>query len=411
MLLRKIRIENSESEYDIQIIDGKFSRIENCIDPLEGEQVINCEGLIAFPPFVESHVHLDTCLSLDRTGPNISGTLFEGIQLWSSYRSKITKLELVDRAQRLIDLYAEKGVQHLRSHVDISENLSNLETLLALREDVSDIMDIQLVAFPQDGVLSSKKIKLNVKEALKLGADVVGGIPHFELTNEHGIRSIHDLVNMAVKYDKLVDMHCDEIDDGQSRFLETLAAQAYESGLNSKVTASHATAMHSYNMAYCSKLFRLLRMSDINIVANPLVNLNLGGRFDNYPKRRGITRVKELLESGINVSFGHDDLFDPFYPLGNGDMREPLGFGLNVCHMMAYEEIMNSYRIVTYNGAKTMNIQENYGIEIGKPASLIAFEARSFFEVLRDKKTMSFSMKKGRIIRTHKENRGYIKVH
>jgi len=287
----------------------------------------------------------------------------------------------------------------IRSHVDISNDLTALKALLELKEQVSDRVKIQLVAFPQDGVFTSEKVKRNLEEAVSMGADVVGGIPHFELTRRHGEDSIRYVTALAKKYDRLVDMHCDEIDDEQSRFLEILAAEAYETGLGDKVSASHTTAMHSYNGAYCDKLFRVLRMSGINIIANPLVNVNLQGRFDDYPKRRGITRMKELLENGINVSLGHDDIYDPFYPMGDGNMVEVLSMGLHLCHMMGYRELCDSWRMITYHGAKTLHIKDaDYGIAIGKPANFNLFEAGSFFEVLRSNRKLCYGIRKGKII-------------
>lgn len=400
MLLKNVLIENATETCDIRIKNNRFTEIESELPSHEGEKIINCERRQALPPFIESHIHLDTCLSLPKTGQNISGTLFEGIKLWSNYREDITKQELKERSRETIQLYVDNGVQHIRSHVDItSGNMSTFQTLLELKEELKDIMDIQLIAFPQDGIFSSKNARENLDEAIKLGADGIGAIPHFEFTREYGVESLNYIINLAEKTEKLVDVHCDEIDDEQSRFLEVLAARAYESGLGERVTASHTTAMHSYNSAYCSKLFRLLSMSNINIVSNPLVNVNLQGRFDTFPKRRGITRVKELLENNINVSFGHDDILDPFYPLGNGDMRDTLIMGLHLCHMMGYEELMNSYKIVTYNGAKTLNLGDDYGIKVGNTANLIILDSSDFITSLRKKSPVIYSIKNGKFIK------------
>lgn len=399
MLIRNVRIENSEIESDVRISDGMICEIGENLKVSEGEEIIEGNGGLMLPPFVDCHVHLDTCLSLDDTGPNISGTLFEGIRVWSEYRKKLTKDEVQKRALRTIKLYLEKGVQYVRSHVDISNDLTAFRALLELKEKVADEIEIQLVAFPQDGILTSETVQKNLEEAVSMGADVVGGIPHFELTTEHGNRSIRHILELAQKYDKLVDIHCDEIDDEQSRFLEVLAAQAYETGMERKVSASHTTAMHSYNDAYCSKLYRVLHMSGINIIANPLVNVNLQGRFDTYPKRRGITRMKELLENGINVSLGHDDIYDPFYPLGNGDMTEVLSMGLHLCHMMGYHELNHSYRIITYHGADTLNLDPaRYGIAVSKPANFNIFHGRSFFEVLQRRDGIQYRVRNGKVI-------------
>ncbi len=403
MLIKNIRIEHVDNLQDMRIENGIICEIMQDVKAKEGESVIDGQGGLLLPPFVDSHVHLDTCLSLDVTGPNQSGTLFEGIRIWSQYRKNLSKEEVQERAMRTIRLYQNRGVQYIRSHVDISNDLTAFKALLELKKQVADRMEIQLVAFPQDGVFASEQVRKNLEEAVSMGADVVGGIPHFELTREHGEQSVRFVAELARKYDKLVDMHCDEIDDEQSRFLEVLAAQAYESGLGNKVSASHTTAMHSYNGAYCDKLFRVLKMSGINIIANPLVNVNLQGRFDTYPKRRGITRVKELLENGINVSLGHDDIYDPFYPMGDGNMVEVLSMGLHLCHMMGYGELNDSWRMITYNGAKTLHLEEtDYGIAVGKPANFNIFKAQSFFEVLRSEREILWGVRKGKLIKCEK---------
>lgn len=399
MIIRNVRIENAEEQCDLRIEGGKICRIAERITEEKGEEIIDGKGGLLLPPFVDSHVHLDTCLSLDATGPNKSGTLFEGIRIWSGYRKNLDKGEVQERAMRTIRLYQEKGVQYIRSHVDISNDLTAFEALLELKERVADEMYIQLVAFPQDGLFTSEKVRKNLEEAVSMGADVIGGIPHFELTREYGEKSIRFVMELAKKYGKLVDLHCDEIDDEQSRFLEVLAAEAYQTGLGDQVSASHTTAMHAYNGAYCDKLFRVLRMSGINIIANPLVNVNLQGRFDDYPKRRGITRIRELLENGINVSLGHDDIYDPFYPMGNGNMLEVLSMGLHLCHMMGYQELSQSYQMITCNGAKTLHLNPStYGIAEGKPANFNIFHAESFFEVLRGERQIRYLVRGGNII-------------
>jgi len=407
MLIKNVKIENADVLSDVRIEKGYIYEITQNAKIRDDEDVIDGQGGLMLPPFVDSHVHLDTCLSLNATGPNVSGTLFEGIRVWSEYRKKIKKEEIQERAMRTLQLYLNKGVQFVRSHVDISNDLTAFYALMELKEKVSDQIDIQLVAFPQDGIFTSEKLRKNLEEAVSNGADVIGGIPHFEFTRDYGEKSIHYIMELAKKYNKLVDMHCDEIDDEQSRFLEVLATSAYEMGFGNKVSASHTTAMHSYNGAYCNKLFRILKISGIHIIANPLVNVNLQGRFDTYPKRRGITRVKELLENGINVSLGHDDIYDPFYPLGNGDMVEVLIMGLHLCHMMGYNELKDSYKIITYNGAKTLNIKsEDYGISVGKPANFNIFKTDNFFEELRCRNGIRFSIRKGKIIKGEKPKRG-----
>ena len=401
MLIKNIFIENSQEPQDIRIENGIFTKISKNLEPLPNEEVIDCTGKSAFPPFIESHVHLDTCLTAGDPVWNMSGTLFEGIECWSKRKEKLTKEDVKDRARRAIKMQVANGIQHIRTHVDVTDpTLIAMEGMIELKEELKDIVNIQIVAFPQEGILSYPNGKELLENAVKMGADCVGAIPHFEFTREYAVESVNFCIELAKKYNKLVDVHCDEIDDEQSKGLEVLACRALESGLKGKVTASHTTAMHSYNNAYCSKLFRLLAMSDINFVANPLVNTHLQGRFDTYPKRRGITRVKELLANGNNVSFGHDDIFDPWYPLGQGDMMTVTHMGLHVCQMMGYEEIMNSYKMITYNAAKTLNLGDSYGIKEGNPASFIILNSDNFYNALNQRSEVLYNFNKGKLIST-----------
>lgn len=399
MLIKDIFLENGTEKIDIQIKDGKFHKIAPNIEPAEGEEVINCDGAMALPQFIESHVHLDSALTAGDPRWNLSGTLFEGIACWSERKEKLTKKDVMDRAREAIRKQVSNGIGHVRTHVDVTDpSLVALEGLLEIKDELKDEVNIQIVAFPQEGIMSFKNGEQLMENAVKMGADVIGAIPHFEFTREYGVESINYIMKLAEKYDRLVDVHCDEIDDEQSRFVEVLAARAYESGLGSRVTASHTTAMHSYNNAYAYKLFRLLRMSKMNFIANPLVNTHLQGRFDTYPKRRGVTRVKELLADGINVSFGHDDIFDPWYPLGDGNMRDALHMGLHVCQMMGYEEILDSYKIITHNAAKTLNLGDSYAIKEGNPASFIVLNSDNFYNALNEKKEVLYNFSKGKLI-------------
>lgn len=291
------------------------------------------------------------------------------------------------------------GIQHVRSHVDVTDpHLIAARALLELREELKDQIDLQLVAFPQEGILSYPHGRELMEQAVKEGLDVVGGIPHFEFTTEYGWQSVHFLMALADKYDRLVDVHCDEIDDPASRNLEVLATEAYERGMKDRVTASHTTAMGSYNDAYTYKLFRLLKMSDINFVSNPLVNVHLGGRFDTYPKRRGVTRIKELTGAGINVSFGEDDIQDPWNPLGDGNMLDAVTMGVYIAHLMGYHQLQDAFNYVTYNGAKTLHISDNYGIEVGKPANCILLNARDFYNALNKHVEVLYNIRHGKVL-------------
>lgn len=399
MLFKNALIENAEVTSDFRITDGKFDLIASDIEPLPGEEVIDLGKKLVLPPFIESHVHLDTCLTAGDPVWNQSGTLFEGIECWGKRKDKLSKEDIRDRVKRAVKMQAAHGVQFVRTHVDVTDpSLIAMETMIELREELRDVMDIQIVAFPQEGILSYPNGKQLMIDAVKLGADAVGAIPHFEFTREYSVESLNFAMQLAAENDKLVDVHCDEIDDEASRGLETVAARALELELFDKVTASHTTAMHSYNNAYVVRLMRLLKMSKINFVSNPLVNTHLQGRMDTYPKRRGVTRVKELTNEGINVSFGHDDIFDPWYPLGTGNMRDVVFMGLHVCQMMGYEDIMDSYKFITTNAARTLHLGDQYDIEEGRPASFVVLDAENYYDALNTNAAVLFSYKKGKKI-------------
>lgn len=399
MLYRNLYIENASTLKDIRVQDGKFAEIGENLVPLQGEEVHDFSGKLALPPFIESHVHLDTCLTAGEPKWNMSGTLFEGIETWALRKETLTKQDVHDRVNRAVRLYAANGIQHIRTHVDVTDpKLTAMEALIELREELKDVMNIQIVAFPQEGIESYPNGRGLMEDAMKLGADCVGAIPHFEFTREYSVSSLNYAMALAEKYNSLVDVHCDEIDDEASRGLETLATRALESGLRDRVTASHTTAMHSYNNAYVQRLMRLLKMSGINFVSNPLVNTHLQGRIDTYPKRRGITRVKELTQSGINVSFGHDDIFDPWYPMGTGSMRDVVFMGLHVCQMMGYEEIQSAYKFISTNAARTLHLGDQYGIEVGRPASFIILDAKDYYDALNTNASVLASIKNGKKI-------------
>lgn len=399
MLYKNLYIENAAETSDIRVENGKIAEIGANLTARPGEDVRDFAGKLALPPLIESHVHLDTCLTAGDPVWNLSGTLFEGIECWAKRKEKLTREDVRERVHRAVRLYAVNGIQHIRTHVDVTDpKLTAMEALLELREELRDVMDIQVVAFPQEGIESYPNGRALMENAVRMGADCVGAIPHFEFTREYSVSSLNFAVELAEKYDKLVDVHCDEIDDEASRGLETLAARAYESGLCDRVTASHTTAMHSYNNAYVQRLMRLLKLSRINFVSNPLVNTHLQGRIDTYPKRRGITRVKELTEAGVNVSFGHDDIFDPWYPMGTGSLRDVVFMGLHVCQMMGYEDIMNSYRFISTHAARTLHLGESYGIKTGNPASFIVLDAKNYYDALNTNATVLLSCRNGRVV-------------
>jgi cytosine/creatinine deaminase len=382
---------------DLAIQSGKIVQIGPDLSG-ESHQVIDAAGCYVSPPFVESHIHLDSALTAGNPRWNQSGTLFEGIEIWREFKQGLNLEDVKTRAIAALKQQASHGVLYVRSHADVSEqNLIALQALLEVREDVKDWMTLQVVAFPQDGIYGSPHNDGLMEEALRRGADVVGGIPHYEMTREDGVRSVHRIFELAQQYDRRIDIHCDEIDDEQSRFLEVVAACAVRSGLESRVTASHTTAMGSYNNAYAFKLMGLLVRSKINFVSNPLINITLQGRMDTYPKRRGLTRVKELWQAGLNVSLGHDCIQDPWYSLGTGNLLDVAAMAVHVGQMTGLDELQACYEMVTWNGARTLGI-EDYGIRVGGSANLVVLEAGDPVEALRTRSSVQWVVSRGRVI-------------
>ncbi|MCI1920742.1 MAG: cytosine deaminase [Liquorilactobacillus nagelii] len=399
MLIKHVHINNQTDLKDVRIEDGKFSEIAPDISARDQEQVLDGQNKVLLPPFIDSHIHLDATLTAGQPEWNETGTLFDGIRIWSKRKQSLTIEDVKQRARKTLLHQVGLGIQFVRSHVDTTDpHLTALQALLELKAELKDQIELQLVAFPQEGVLSFPHGKELLDQAIKEGADVVGGIPHYEFNQFYGADSLKYLVSLAEKYGVLVDVHCDEIDDPNSRNLEVLATLAYETGLKQRVTASHTTAMGSYNDAYTYKLFRLLKMAGLNFVANPLVNIHLGGRFDTYPKRRGLTRIKELGQAGINVSFGEDDVQDPWNPLGNGNMLDPLQMGVYAGQLMGYQQLQHSFNYVTYNAAKTLQIQDHYGIEVGKPGNCILLNGSDFYQVLNQHAEVLYNIREGRVL-------------
>src|SRR5690625_1825469 len=399
MLIKNVRVRNRKGILDIYIKNGKIEKISENINNIDHVQVIDGKEAFVMPPYVDSHNHFDYAATYGQPVHNKSVTLFEGLDIWEMRKKRLTDSDIKKRAKKVLEWQIAQGVQYIRTHVNDSErDLMSLSAMLEFREEMKKFVDIQIVAFPQYGLLSFENGLELLEEAIKMSAEVVGAIPHLEDTREDAVASLERMFEIAEKYQVLVDVHCDEIDDDQSRSLEVLASLARKYEMGPLVTASHTTAMHSYNNAYTAKLFRLLERTNINFVVNPVINLHLQGRYDSYPVRRGVTRVKELLEAGLNVSLGNDDITDPFYPFGTGNMLDVLYMLLHVSHLLGYEHIRNSFDLITTNGAQTLNIKEHYGIEEGKPANLIILPAENEYDIIRRRIKPIYSIRNGEII-------------
>ncbi|GHO59709.1 cytosine deaminase [Ktedonobacter robiniae] len=410
ILIRGARLHRHEDLVDIAVKDGLFARIGTNLDASQAARVIEAEGRLFSPPFIDAHVHLDAVLTVGQPRYNASGTLLEGIQIWGERKGSLTVEDVKRRALEEIRWEVAQGTLHIRSHVDVCDpNLTALRALLEVREEVRDICELQLVAFPQDGIFSFPEGPQLMRRAMGLGCDIVGGIPHHEWTRDMGVEDVHYVFELAKEFNRDIDCHCDETDDPHSRFTEVMAADTMKQNWHGRVTTSHCTAMHSYDNAYAFKLMGLLKRAQMHVIANPFDNVVLQGRFDTYPKRRGITRIKELLANGVNVALGHDSIMDPWFPLGRGDMLAAAQLALFLCHMSGYEEINDVLDLITSNGAKALRIEDRYGIEEGKPADFLLLDAPSAFEALRLLPPRLYVFKGGREVARTTPGESYVR--
>ncbi|HRD84373.1 MAG TPA: amidohydrolase family protein [Rubrivivax sp.] len=403
LLIRNVVLPDGRTGVDLLALDGRIAAIGPALTAPEGLPVIDGRGWLLSPPFVDAHFHMDATLSLGLPRLNRSGTLLEGITLWGELKPQLTQQALVDRALRYCDWAVAQGLLAIRSHVDVcDERLLAVEALLEVRHQVAPYLDLQLVAFPQDGYLRSPGTAERLRRALDMGVDVVGGIPHFERTMADGAESVRQLCEIAADRGLRVDMHCDESDDPMSRHIETLAQQAQRLGLQGRVTGSHLTSMHSMDNYYVSKLLPLMCEAGVHVVANPLINITLQGRHDTYPKRRGLTRVPELLDAGLVVGFGHDCVMDPWYPLGSADMLEVAAMGLHVAQMTSLDGMRQCFDAVTRANATVMGLHA-YGLEPGCHADFVLLQARSPVEAIRLRAQRLLVVRRGRLLATAAE--------
>ena len=395
LLIKNATLPDARQQMSVAVRGERIVEVAAGLDA-PARQVIDAQGLLLSPPFVDAHFHMDATLSYGLPRVNESGTLLEGIALWGELKPLLTQQSLIDRALAYCDWAVAKGLLAIRSHVDVCDpRLLAVEALLEVKKRVAPYIDLQLVAFPQDGVLRDPQGLDKLKRALDLGVDVVGGIPHFERTMEQGAQSVKLLCELAAERGLMVDMHCDESDDPLSRHVETLAFETQRLGLHGRVTGSHLTSMHSMDNYYVSKLLPLMREAQLQVVANPLINITLQGRHDSYPKRRGMTRVPELLAAGINVAFGHDCVMDPWYSLGSGDMLEVAHMGLHVAQMTSQSAMRQCFDAVTVNPARILGLQ-GYGLEAGCFADFVLLQARDPVEAIRLRATRLQVFKRGK---------------
>jgi cytosine deaminase len=397
LLVTNATLPDGRASVDVLVADGRIVEVSAGIAAAVA-QTIDAKGCLLTPPFVDAHFHMDAALSYGLPRVNQSGTLLEGIALWGELKPLLTQEAIVERALAYCDWAVAKGLLAIRSHVDVCDpRLLAVEALLHVKAKVAPYLDLQLVAFPQDGVLRSPGAVELLKKALAMGVDVVGGIPHFERTMHDGTESVRILCEIAANEGRLVDMHCDETDDPNSRHIETLAMQALRLGMQGRVNGSHLTSMHSMDNYYVSKLIPLMREAGVSAIANPLINITIQGRHDTYPKRRGMTRVPELMAAGITVAMGHDCVMDPWYSQGSADMLEVASMGLHVAQMTSQAGMRACFDAVTVNAAKILHLPD-YGIAPGKRADFVLLQARDPVEAIRLRATRLAVFRAGKIV-------------
>jgi len=397
LLIRNATLPDGRRGIDIAVKQGRIAEVAPSLQ-VNAAREIDAEGDLVTPPFVDAHFHMDATLSYGLPRVNQSGTLLEGISLWGELKPQLTQEALVERALQYCDWAVARGLLAIRSHVDVCDDrLLAVEALLDVKRRVAPYLDLQLVAFPQDGVLRSPSALANLKRAIAMGVDVVGGIPHFERTMADGAESVRILCEFAADQGLRVDMHCDESDDPLSRHIETLAYHTQRLGLQGRVAGSHLTSMHSMDNYYVSKLLPLMKEAGVAAIANPLINITLQGRHDTYPKRRGMTRVPEMLAHGIDVAFGHDCVMDPWYSLGSGDMLEVAHMGLHVAQMTGQDAMRACFRAVTETPAKILGL-EGYGLQPGCHADLVLLDAGDPVEAIRLRAARRLVLRRGQVV-------------
>lgn len=401
ILIKNAALKDSDSLNEILISDGKIKEIAKKINfnKTDNIETIDAQGNLVAPPLVDPHVHLDAVLVSGKLKrQNNSGTLLEAIDIWGEWKSTLTDDILMNNAREVIKWYAANGVLRVRTHADCTDpTLRTVKCLLALKEEVKELIDIQVVAFPQDAVFTNKINRDLLEEAVKMGIDVIGGAPHIEYTREDGVKEVELIYDLAEKYDRLIDIHIDETGDPHSRFVEVMAKESINREFFDRATASHTTAMHNYNNDYAFKLIGNLAKAKINMITNPFDNTVLQNRTDGYPRKRGCTRVDELLEKGVNVSIGHDSIMDPWYSMGKGNMLAAAYLLMHTAQLNGYEQVNTLFDMITTNSAKTMHLSD-YGIKPGNSADLIILDAENPFEAIRLQAECLYVIRKGKVI-------------
>lgn len=383
LVVRNARLRWCTEPRDIGIDGGVIRSVGPALEE-KGREEIDAAGHLTTSPLCDPHLHLDAALSVGDPRYNESGTLLEGIRIWGERKSGLTRQVIVDNAVEAVLWEFANGVQFIRTHADATDpKLLTVEALLEVKDRVKDLVDIQIVAFPQDGVFTTPDGEKLMRRAMDIGADVVGGIPHNEFTREDGVRDVEFAFALAERHSAMIDIHCDETGDDQSRFVEVMAKLAIAGGMGERVTASHATAMHNYNNDYAFKLLGVAKRAKMNFITNPFDNSVLQNRTDGYPRRRGHTRVDEMTERSVNVCIGHDSIMDPWYPMGKGSMLQAANLLMHTAHMSGFGQIGALFDMITDNSARTLQVEDRYGIAPGRPANLVVFDAENEFDAIR----------------------------
>lgn len=366
------------------------------------DHIIDAKSSLVTESFISPHIHLDKVLIGDIIDPNESGTLWEAIQKTWEVKRNYSVADIKKRASQVIDQQIKYGVTHIRTHVDIDSigNLTPLKGLLAVKEDYKDIIDLQIVAFPQEGILKDEGTEELLYKALESGATQLGGMPHNEYTSQDSQKHIEILFEIAKQFNVDIDSHTDETDDPNSRTLQYLAASTIKENYQNRVTVDHICSLSAQDDYYAARVIDLVNRAKISVVTNPPTNMVLQGRLDTGIQRVGITRVKELLDAGVNVTCGQDCINDPYYPYGHGDMLEVALLTGHAAKMTSQREISTLYDMITYNAARILGIT-NHKLDVGSPANIvILYGIKNIHEAIRNIPPARTTVKGGKIVST-----------
>lgn len=393
IIIRKARIENENELKDVAIKDGKIVAIENKIED-NASREINADGRVLIPGIVESHIHLDKALIADRL-PNKSGTLQEAIQVTAKLKPTFTEEDIYDRAKRALMMLVKNGTTHIRTHseFDPSQGFAGFKTVMKLKEEFKDLVDMQVVAFPQEGIFKAEGTEKMMYEAMEMGADVVGGIPY---NDSPALEHIDLVFEIAKKYNKPIDFHQDFKDDAEGITIEYICEKTIKEGYEGRVSVGHLTSLAALPKDKLNPIIELMSKAKINVMSLPATDLHLGARKDEYNVRRAVTPVRALRDGGVNVCLATNNIRNAFTPYGTGDLMQIAMLAIPVSHLGGADDLPTVLPMITTNPARAIGL-ENYGIGVGKNADLVLLDTKVVENAIIDIPDRLYVIKNGKV--------------